>query len=260
VTLIVGIVCQNGVVLASDSASSDPEAQSKQPFEKIRRLGQHRVLYGGSGDVGLLQKIHEALVGFVPQGRIRRIRLELRTRIVPELLEAVKHHAPYPAQGFNRPPEAVHLFVGIADNKPWLLEIEKDGRDTVYDDSLGNFAAIGSGKPWAQAIFRPYLFTPRDLELGTILTYRVMEDAIDLASANLARPIHIWRLPLTGDPVKVTQEEMDQKLNPVRGLWRKMEAEALGKLRAQPEPEAAPEIPKPEGAGGSAVEGVTPTP
>jgi len=62
-TLIVGIVCQDGVVLAADSATSDIEAQTKQPTEKIRRLGHQKIFYGGSGDYGLVQKIEEALVG-----------------------------------------------------------------------------------------------------------------------------------------------------------------------------------------------------
>jgi proteasome beta subunit len=245
-TLIVGIVCQDGVVLAADSASSDAETQTKQPTEKIRRLGKHPILCGGSGDVGLLQKIQEAMAGFAPQGRLKRIRQEIKGRIVPELQEAVKYHAPYPAAGFNRPPDGIHLFAGIAEAKPWLLEIEKDGRDTIYDEALGNFAAIGSGKPWAQAIFRPYLFTPRDLELGTILAYRVMTDAIELSSAFLAPPIHIWRIPVDGEPNEVGQEEIDTKLKNVLGLWRAMETEVLGKLRAQSQPETAAEIPGPQ--------------
>lgn len=243
-TLIVGIVCSDGVVLAADSASTDAEAQTKQPYQKIRRLATHRLLYGGSGDGGLLQKIDDALSGCPGRDRIRRWRQELKGRIVPEQREAVQVHAPYPAAGFHAPPVAILLFAGICEGQPFLLEIEKDGRDTVYNAGMGHFAAIGSGKPWAQALFRPYLFTPRDLELGTIFAYRVLEDAIDLASANLARPIHIWRIPVVGEPSQVSEEEMDQKLKNVVNIWRSMEADTVGRLRQQPEPTGpAAEIP-----------------
>jgi hypothetical protein len=88
------------------------------------------------------------------------------------------------------------------------------------------------------------LFTPRDLELGTIFAYRVLEDAIDLASANLARPIQIWRMPVAGEPSQVTEEEMDQKLKNVVNIWRSMEADTVGRLKQQPEPvRPAAEIP-----------------
>ncbi len=257
-TLIAGIVCQDGVVFAADSASSDTTAQTKQPYEKIRRLGQHRILYAGSGDVGLLQKIDEALNGFPQRDRLRRICQELKVRIVPEQREAVKFHSPYPAQGFNVPPEAVFLFAGISEGRPWLLEIEKDGRDTAYDQTMGNFAAIGSGKPWAQATFRPYLRTARDLRLGTILAYRVLDDAIALSMAFLAPPIHIWKIPVEGDPSEVSAEEMAQ-LKDLREVWRIMEVEILGQLepKAAPVPEHEPELPEPNQAAPPAPAGET---
>lgn len=240
-TLIAGLVCSDGVVFAADSAATDGPV--KQPATKIKRLGNQPMLYGWSGDGGLVQKIEQAFDGFVVKDSIKRVRQELKVRIVPELAESCKYHAPYPARGFDEPPTAVMLFAFTCGGRPCLLEIERDGRDTLYDAAVGNFTAIGSGKPWAQAIFRPFLYTPRDLELGKIFAYRVLRDAIELASAGLAEPIRIWTLPVKGEPALVTEEGME-RLRETRELWRQLEAEAVGKLLL-PQPEAAAQEPPP---------------
>src|SRR2546425_281830 len=133
-TLIAGIVCDDGVVLAAESATSDFESGTKQPTTKIKRLGAQRVMYAGSGDVGLLQKIDAALTGFIVPPGIKRARQDLRSRIFPALEEGMKFHTPYPQVGLNVPPSAVLLFAFICAGRPCLLEIEKDGRDTLYDD------------------------------------------------------------------------------------------------------------------------------
>lgn len=248
-TLIAGIVCDDGVILAADSANTDMDAGTKQPVEKIKRLGEHKILYGRSGDAGLLQKIDDALQGCPHRDVMKRFRQELKARIVPEQQEAVRFHAPYPAQGFNRPPEAILLFAGIVGGQPTLLEIEKDGRDTVYGKDMGNFAAVGSGKPWAQAIFRPFLYTPRNLELGKVFAYRVMVDAIALASGLIAEPVRIWVIPVNGEITQVEAVEMERLLHQ-REMWREMEEEAVGRLlRPRPAPEPEPTLPAPEAAG-----------
>lgn len=61
-TLIVAFGCSDGVVLSADSASSEQDVGTKQEVsEKIRRVGNLPIVYGGSGDVGLLQKIDEGV-------------------------------------------------------------------------------------------------------------------------------------------------------------------------------------------------------
>lgn len=245
-TLIVAIGCSDGVVIGADSASSDMDSGIKQPSEKIRRIGERNILFGGSGDVGLLQNINESLADFTQQPNLKRIRQQIKKRVVPELAEAVSSHSPYPQPGYNVPPCAILLFVGIQDGKPWILEIEKDGRDTIYDEGLGNFAAIGSGKPWAQALFRPHLKTERDIELGKIFAYRVIDDAITLAVGGLAPPIHIYTISSENQIEKVDQEELN-KLSETCELWKSIEREAVGQALAEPKNEGIePAIPEPQ--------------
>ncbi|MBI4480043.1 MAG: hypothetical protein HY651_08485 [Acidobacteria bacterium] len=235
-TLILAIKCSDGIVIAADSASSDLDAGTKQPTEKIKKLGNHTIVYGGSGDVGLLQKLGDAVNGLNTTTSIKRIRQELKKLAVPELKDSAELHVRYPRQGFHEPPEAILLFAGVTARTPWILEIEKDGRDTIYGDDLGNFAAIGSGKPLAQAIFRPHLKSQRDLNLGKIFAYRVIDDAIELSVMGLCHPIHISTIDLDGTILKVEAAEL-QALRTQCELWRSVEREALGRVLA-PQPMA----------------------
>jgi 20S proteasome alpha/beta subunit len=248
-TVIVALGCSDGVILASDSAASDEEVGTKQPYQqKIQRLGQLPILYGFSGDIGLNQKIDDALMGFQLKTQLKRIRQDLKQLVKPELQEALEGFVPFPQPGFNRPPVGIALFVGIHDGGPWILEIERNGTDTFYNEQLGYFCAIGSGKPWAQAVMRPHLWTPRTLEQGKVFAYRVIEDAIELAMGGLAKPIRLWTLSTAGEVTTVDSEE-DERLQETCQLWRALEAEAVGKLFA----------PKSEGASGEATAPPEPT-
>lgn len=245
-TLIVAVGCSDGVVIGADSASSDSEAGTKQEVEKVKTISNLAILYGGSGDGGLHQKIDEALADLKPHSSIKRIRQEIRKLVAPELEESRKYHVPYPAQGFNVPPASILLFAGVLNSQPWIVEIEKDGRDTSYTKEMGWFAAIGSGKPAAQAVFRPHLYTERDLNLGRVFAYRVLEDSIALAAAYLSKPIHLYTIALDGKISKMTADE-EKDLARTCQLWRSLEREAVGKLLApKAEVESEPQIPTPQ--------------
>jgi len=244
-TLIISIACSDGVVMAADSASSDPEIGTMQPVDKIIQIPNCPILYGGSGDVGLFQKISENLQTFSPKENLKRTCQEIRKLIIPELKNASETHVPYRQSIFGSPPSTIMLFSGVQKGKPWILEIERDGRDTFYNDDMGNFAAIGSGKPWAQAIFRLHLKTKRDLKLGKIFAYRVMEDSIDLSAAFLAKPIHIFTISLEHKVIKVDEEEL-QSIGDSCNLWKSMERESVGNLLAPEQGKIpSPQIPKP---------------
>lgn len=245
-TLVVAIKCKDGVVIASDSAASDSETGIKQPMEKIKQLGNHPILYGASADVGLLQKLNEELQTFTPKSNFKNILKEIKKLVVPELKESAMLHVPYPQQGFYQPPVAVLLFAGVTDGEAWILEIERDGRDTRYGEDLGDFAAIGSGKPWAQAVFRPHLFTERDLKLGKIFAYRVVEDSIELASGGLAKPINMFTISIEGKVEQISRDELEGLVDTCE-VWRDQERKAVGELLAPKiMPEETPEIPKPD--------------
>lgn len=253
-TLILAIGCDDGVVLASDSSGSDAESGIQQLHPKVKQLENQPILYAGSGDVGLLQKIDENLSGFSPRNNLKNTRKEIKKCVLPELQESVRGHVRYPQPPFHQPPIAILLFVGVLENKYWIIEIERDGRDTYYGKEFGFFCAIGSGKPLAQALFIPYLHTKRNLQLGKIFAFRVLDDAISLSAGGLDRPIHIYTIDLNGKIENLNENEL-RELSDSCQLWRELEWETVGKLltrihgdssapEEKEEPEA--EIPKPD--------------
>lgn len=229
-TLIVAIGCTDGLVFASDSASSDSEVGTKQPAKKIRTIPGQSILWASSGDVGLIQNIEEALKGLTLKNTPHKTRQEIKKRVGPVLKESMDSHVPYPDQRFSQPPCAITLFAFVQDHLPWILEIERNCGDTIFGEDYGYFAAIGSGKPWAQAVFRPHLLTKRDIRLGRIFAYRVLEDSINLAAGGLAQPIHLFSMSLDG---RISNLDCDiVSISKTCELWRELEGEAVGQILA----------------------------
>ena len=246
-TLIVALACNNGIVMGSDSASTDPITGTKQPVIKIQQLKGSPILFGGAGDVGLIQKLVDAVNGvtFPKNAKFSSVRRLIRHACLPDIRDAATTHVRHLLPGYDIPPTAVLLFACIHNKYPYILEIEADGRDTVYDENLGSFHAIGSGKALAQAIMRPHLTRERDLALGKILAYRILEDSIELAATGLAKPIHLYTLTLEGVFTELEDYEL-RRLNSQCELWRELEREVLDKLLVPSESEGVEDIPKPE--------------
>lgn len=241
-TLVIAIRCTDGVVIAADSASTD--ADIKTPVEKIRGLPSVPVLYGRSGDEGLMQKIDEALESIQIKNTLKRTRQEIKKAIAPELAESIRYHVGYPEMFRNQPPQAIVLFVGVLNGEPWILEIEKDNTDTIYGDELGNFAAIGSGKSLAHALFRSHLNTERDLELGKHFAYRILDDVIQISSMYLAHPIVMYTISVDGTIQKVEEAEHIAIANLCEG-WRQLEREVVRDIQVGQTGQEGAEIPKP---------------
>lgn len=245
-TLIVALACSDGIVMGADSASSDPMSGTKQPVIKIQQVGNKPILFGGAGDVGLIQKVMEALDNLtIPASpKFATIRQIIKQTCLPEMKEAADTHIRHFLPGYDSPPTAIFLFGCIHRKLPFILEIEADGRDTVYDKNLGYFHAIGSGKALAQAIIRPHLTRDRDLELGKILAYRILEDSIELAASGLAKPIHLYTLKLDGTLNELNGDELSNLQSDCE-LWRELEREALGKLLAPSREDESATVPEP---------------
>lgn len=232
--------------MGADSASTDATSGTKSPVIKIQQIGKYPVLVGGSGDVGLIQRIIDDLNGVTLNcnGKFKDTRRAIKDCVLPLMRETAGDFIALPLQGFNVPPTATLMFGCIQHKVPLILEIEMGGGDTIYGDNYGSFNAIGSGKPWAQAIMRPHVRTQRDLELGKIQAYRTLEDSIQIAASGLAPPIHLYTLDLKGTVTELDPTEL-KKLERLCELWRELEREALGHLLS-PEENVDTAIPEPE--------------
>lgn len=249
-TLVMGIRCTNGVVVAADSASTDLDGGTKQATTKIHQVGQLPMLVGTSGDIGLIQKVREALVDAASslgnKGTLKSLRQELRRFHAAEMKESNNYYVPQPGLPYNAP-AAVLLIIGVLKGEPYVIEIDQTATDTNYDMSMGGFYAIGSGKTIAQALFRPHLFNTetRTLEVGKVLAHRVLSDAIDLASMFLAHPISMYTVSLDGSIRSVDTDEL-KALESTCSVWRELESDSLkSALRGPTEPVPVAQIPVP---------------
>lgn len=245
-TLILAVGCGDGVVIASDSAVSESGTGTKLAGEKIQRLEGEPILYASSGHGGLRQRVDEALKSFKPNPQLKQIRNKLKSLVVSELDLSAKQHVPYPEPPYDKPPVVIFLFVGVHKGKPWILEIERDGSDTLYDDRTGNFAAIGSAKGLAHALFRPHLRSKRTLKEGKVLAYRVTEDSIHLMASGLSEPVHIHVISADGTVSELKDGPDRKEINDTVNLWRELERETLGRaLSPESQTQESPP-PKPE--------------
>lgn len=250
-TLIVAFGCSDGVVLSADSASSEQDVGTKQEVsEKIRRVGNLPIVYGGSGDVGLLQKIDEGVQAVqIRQGqKLKRLRQDLKPIIGAEQRAALDGHVPYPTAAHQAPPGAWMLFAGVVDRMPFILEFQLNNSDTVYGADYGHFAAIGGGKGLAQALFRPHLhrFKERTISHAAIFAQRIIEDAVAISLSGLALPVRTWTIDLDGD-VKILDDAEVHAASVSADAWRELEREALGEfIAAEPGGEEPVPVPEPQ--------------
>jgi 20S proteasome alpha/beta subunit len=245
-TLIVAVAFANGVVVASDSAASDTDTNLKQDVIKVRPLEGCSMLLGISGASGTTQHIEEAFVGFHAKETLKRLRQDVKKIIATELREAYDGYVQVPGTQVN-PPVAVVLLAGLCENRPFILEIDRDGQDTVYGEGLGSFLAVGSGKAIAQAIFRPHLApaSARSEEQAKVLACRVIEDAIALSAAFVAAPVHLHLVTLGGQSKECSKEELEG-LSDTCAAWRQLERDTLSRALAPAgTAEEQSEIPRP---------------
>ncbi len=241
-TLILAIGCSDGAIMASDSASTEGDG-TKQTTVKIKII-QDMLLYGGSGNLSTIQKIINSLSNshppLNPGTTLGGLRKEIRRRHGIELVEARDSYVQWGSSPppMLQPPIAHSLFVGVNKSKPYLLELDPSNTDTIYDESMGNFAAIGSGSPFARALFRQFLNTPcsRTLDFAKVLAYRVIDESIKIAASGLAEPIHMFTIDLQSQ-IKEVDESEKEVIRSTISTWKQLEEETIGKLLAPTEPE-----------------------
>lgn len=251
-TLIVAIGCSDGVVIAADSASSDQSSGIRTTTSsKIRRVREFPLAFGGSGDVGLLQKVYDEVALGAKPDDLTKYRDAIKRRVSPVQRAAVELHVPHPAMGLaaHIPPVAVFILAGIAKGVPFILEIDGTSTDTLYNENLGSFHAIGSGAAFAHAYFRPHLNSPRTCELAEIMAYRILDDSINVAVGYVSHPIYIHTIRNNGDYKIASKNDINQ-LATICEAWRELERETVGNILTPNASRTAqvPALPEPSGS------------
>jgi len=207
-TLIIGIKCSDGVVVAADGAATLGYLGQKtalQPFKKLCIL-HNKIIIGVSGPVGLGQRIageidsmwkNNELSGKQPYEGMTMISEKIRKHIRPELEMAATASRTIGNIGLQDALSATLVALPLA-GQPTLLSFDQQGAPEEMRNELP-FASIGV----VQTIADPFLGfirrifwrdKPPTVSDGIFAAVWTLEHAILLNPGGVAKPIQVTAL------------------------------------------------------------------
>jgi 20S proteasome alpha/beta subunit len=248
-TLVIALACTDGVVLASDSQSTERTGNIRYPIQKTWQLSPHAV-WGASGQGQVIQEIRTTLESVGDALDRTPDRAMTLVSLIKPVLE--KHYANCIANVPGVPggsPATDVLAAGCEeDGHRWILEVDHRCQYTYYEER--GFHAIGSAAGFAQlanSLMAHYDARSKPLRYGTLVAYRAMKAAVDTSAFHVGSPIQLWTVNADGvrqfAKVEVDQAEADV------GGWEEFEADALDHFlnpREEPVAPLPPEV-SPEG-------------
>ncbi len=238
-TLIVAVPTQDGVVFGSDGQLTTGLVRATGT--KIYELND-RALWSASGELALIQRVEERIAVFPQKNQpLETIRDQLAT-IVRDAVQSLLG-MDFRTQFFAQNPAALltlhpgdFVFVEYR-TKPRVLHVTANGTPEWVD---GRFTASGSGELFAHALLAKYSAVPLTCEQAKVLTFKVIEEAIQVGAYGLGLPIDIWQIGANG--IERSEEAELAALEDTAEGVRQREVELLvGEAEPAPAP-AAPEL------------------
>ncbi len=228
-TVVLATVCEDGVVIGSDSQITDKGRGMTYPAEKLHPLGD-TAAWGGSGARSVLTDVkrcfNEKSAAILEAPDIGRA---LQAQVLPILRY---HYETFiedvPGEEDGGTPSAYVMAAGWRDGEPWIIEITPSGMIGHYAD-IG-FHAIGSGAAMAQqagSLLSHFHITKRSTRFGCAAVLRVLH-ALDLTSASVGKPFSLCRIDAEGAH-HLSDEEIEEVGEVVR-QWEEAEQAVIGKL------------------------------
>ncbi|MFN7024326.1 MAG: proteasome protein [Pseudorhizobium sp.] len=228
-TVVLATVCEDGVVIGSDSQITDKGRGMTYPAEKLHPLGD-TAAWGGSGARSVLTDVkrcfNEKSASILEAPDIGRA---LQAQVLPIL----RYHyetfiANVPGEEDGGTPSAYVMAAGWRDGEPWIIEITPSGMIGHYAD-IG-FHAIGSGAAMAQqagSLLSHFHLATRSVRFGCAAVLRVLH-ALDLTSASVGKPFSLCRIDVNGAH-HLSEEEIEEVGDVVR-QWEEAEQAVIAKL------------------------------
>lgn len=237
-TLIIALSCKDGIVMASDGQATSGSSGGfvRRPISKIKQAG-NKVLWGGSGSVGILQKISLVFEGlqqdiltksiFDPQ--IKQIVIQNLFNIRKNELE--RHRGLYGIYGHEKEQRETQLadlliaeFGENGNHKIW--HINPDCWDELVEEF--GYGCTGNGDIFAYSSLKNFNIKELSTNEGALLAYRVIKDAIDVGAFGLGEPIDVWILDRNG--TKRLNKEHMLAIRDTCSLWFEAERETFKKI------------------------------
>lgn len=232
-TVVLGLRCQDGVVLAADSQITDGARDLSYPAQKLHPLGDSGA-WAGSGSRAVLLELEPILAESATQVLgAPNIGRGLQEQVLPLLRHHYESFIPeVPGQDSSGSTPATYVMAAgyTASGEPFLVDIDPHGLIGRYEEV--GFHAIGSGSAMAQqagALLAHFRMTERDVDHGVLAAVRVL-DALRITSPSVGGEIDVFRMTPDG-----AKELSPREINAVRTKikkWEKLENEALDRLPA----------------------------
>jgi len=245
-TLILGLECADGLLLASDGqATIGTTGQPlKGPTEKLF-CPWNNIAWGGSGPVGMIQRVDLALRATFASPDAFQSESIASTRNALSNVVAGTVRPLVTDRYLNAPqssPWASFLFVGHVPEGSFILEIGIDLLDE--DHTASGYSAIGSGDIFAYSGLAHFNVRQHNLNGAKLIAHRVVDDAIRVAAYGLGYPIHMVEIHKpSGEDQFATAQKLSQDEVRILGdkvtEWKGIESEALAQFvgLAMQEPE-----------------------
>lgn len=248
-TLIIGLRCSDGIVMAADSMSTE-SAHNGMPITKHitnKIVIQHQLLWGASGSVGVKQIVKEAIednytkIGLTNSNQSAvKLRDELVKLIAPIATNQYKLVYDATLGDRSKLPLTNFVFVRYTNkNKFAIINIECNMAGEVVE---AEHISTGSGSKTGQALLGRLRNKKWDLQVGEVVAYRTMNDAIHVEPSGIGPPITMARYTIDAKQnPKIESIEGDDldRIRDAAEAWTKAEREALTNLTATPVPAPA---------------------
>jgi 20S proteasome alpha/beta subunit len=256
VTVALGLVCTDGVLVASDSMSSDgPVAMVGR---KVAAFENQPVVWTASGSVYVIEEVRTSLKKLAPSinqpiktADHDAIRSKLTSDIHGTMKRCYESALPHGMNQPIAPNVARHAFatsvliLGHHDDKPWFLEFADDGQVNWHHDR--RFCAVGSGGPFAtvaQALLGHLVDEDLDLHLGKQLAYRAVETTCRASSQYVGGRVQL--AIADGDGARVLSDPEVDEVGDLVTRWQELEKDIVRDMRTGDlSAEAAPAEPVP---------------
>lgn len=242
-TVAIGLVCKDGVLVASDSMGSDESTARRS--QKVHTFGRSPIVWTASGSVYVMEEVTLALekldqsgspaapMAAFTQPDLNGLRHQLRVAINKSMLAAYGTAlASQPLAPGQIHPNFVTNFVvlGYVNETPWFLEFAADGELNWHTEA--KFYAIGSGGPFATValgLMSHYMKDDLSLEDGKLLAYRTIDTTIEVSNRGVGPPVQIAICDKDG--ARILAEDEIKALATGVDRWKAIESESLNSLK-----------------------------
>src|SRR2546422_2934961 len=194
---------------------------------KVYKLNDHAV-WAASGEEALIQRVAERIDAFPQRDQPLLTTLDALCMMVREAVQQLLA-LDFRTQFFATDPKALldlhqgdFLFAEYRNDQARILHILINGTPEWI---AGRPAATGNGSLFAHALLTKYGGTQMVCDRAELLTYKIIEEAIQVGAYGLGPPIDIWSIDAAG--VRRAAEERIAGLEDSARLLRQQEGALL---------------------------------